>query len=339
MKTAHKTANKPQNKQVKPGIAIASIILIMALGFLILTISVSAATNTSETTTAIVIQNTIQNPSLNTDTNKTNNDSNIIPTRAINPIIDTFSNVTTTATYRLPSKNATKVDCRMICPINCNYRNQAYFNTIEDTVLITARYTLNFTGNKSFDFFATTHPAFQKCSYSYGLSRYTPFTFRLESQDRLTIYYKNITRTMTFSNTNIYGTNIDIEQLNKSIYIRTNETGRANMLDNETDIEFGILSIAENEEKYRKTIIRDFYINISISKTGFVPIKEEPIIIVEKNTTQPIQKEDPIKSGNLKIAAKSTVERPVSFIVGSIIIGLIVIIGIGLYYGYKKMDW
>lgn len=327
-KTTHNAFNTSNTKRIQIIIAMAFI----TLAFFAFAHFAAAQTNT----TAVVIQTNTTQTTTNT-TNKT--EGNIIPTRALNPIVDYYSNVTSTATYRLPVKNLTKVDCRLICPINCNYRNQPYFNTIEDTVLVTARFSLNYTANNSFDFFATTHPAFQKCTYTYGLDQYTPFIFKLESLDKLTIYYKNTTQVITFSNTTIDGTNLDILPLNKSIHIKTNGTGRVNMLDNESDIEFGILTITENEEKYRKTIIRDYYINISISKTGFIPVIEEPVIIVEENVTAPVQREDPIKSGNLIIAAKSTVQRPVSFIVGTIIASMIIIVGLGLYYGYKKMNW
>ncbi len=256
------------------------------------------------------------------------------------------SNFSSSTTYRL-EKNETEpaIDCRLVCPNNCNY-NETYEANRGESALITTIYNFNYSYPDSFNLFATSHPAFQKCKYQYSLKQDNPFYFSLESYDVINLYFDNKSYSISFYNTSIESTYINVTHIisrknetSNALFIETKSSVKANLTNDKYDVEFSIMNIYENEKKYRKNRLRDYVINFSI--TRITP--EMPRIEIIKNETPknitPIMIAPENKTGRLMIAAKSTVERPVSIIVGSVIIGSIVLIGVGLYYGYKKMNW
>lgn len=256
------------------------------------------------------------------------------------------SNFSSSTTYRL-EKNETEpaIDCRLVCPNNCQY-NEYYEANRAESALITTIYNFNYSYPDTFNLFATSHPAFQKCRYQYSLRTDNPFEFSLESYDVINLYFDNKTYSIRFYNTSLDSTYMNIthtisrkNETSTVLFIKTESSEKANLTNDKYDVEFSIMNIYENEKKYRKNRLRDYYINFSITRiTPEMPRPQVQINETPKNIT-PIVIPQPDKSGKLLIAAKSTVERPVSVIVGSVIIGSIVLIGIGLYYGYKKMNW
>ncbi len=211
----------------------------------------------------------------------------------------------------------------------------APFASSQELVLVTERHLLNFTDDNWLEISKEKLPRFGPPQMSYAdLSEIDEVPVTFTSFDAVTIIFANRSFRLDLSEVTLesfkirFLPNTEFRDGTVGVPIYANLSSRS-------DIIITITSVNEYLERYEKVILRDYKVNATLKKVNFptrieLP-KKEPAI----NATPEI-KPLPPKEGTLSIETRSSVERPVSAIVGSIIIGVIITAGIAIYLVLRK---
>jgi hypothetical protein len=206
------------------------------------------------------------------------------------------------------------IDCGGVCAAKCPTRYHSSGGGGAALSLITAKHTLNFTNTKE------------------------NYSIRFSGLDRIMLIFQNKTYILMFSNTSFDGTNIRFYPTRYNVSVPLGKNTTAGLSNESIDVQFFISEITENADAYRKFGIKDYMINLSAQVVSLK--KPKPIVnetpVVVKNITIEEKAPEP-KFGKIEIRAKSSYYTPTSGITGFIITGTIIVVGIGLYFGLRKI--
>jgi hypothetical protein len=205
------------------------------------------------------------------------------------------------------------IDCGGICTTNCP--RQYHGGGGGSTTLISSKYLLNLTDKKTDE-------------------------VKASALDKVILIFQNKTYVLIFSNTSLKGTNVRFYPLKYNVDVSAEKDTRTYLSNSTDDVVFHINSIVENEVAYKKYGIKDYLINI----TGKVvklekpkPVVNEPPVVVKNITIE--EKAPGPKFGKIAIKAKSGVYRPASQITGFVVAGMIIVAGLLIYLGLRKIFW